>query len=96
MMSWRLTTLWGSCGRGRCNRKAHAFGVDDTACLFARGQIVFFVWVSLNEQKWVTLAERRSRMARKLNLLNTVMMGVCGIDNLWDSMRTVSIHSGFF
>jgi hypothetical protein len=32
------------------------------ACrVLARGQIVFFVWVSLSEQKWVILGERRSR-----------------------------------
>jgi hypothetical protein len=28
--------------------------------LFAQRQGVFFVWVSLSEQKWVILAERRS------------------------------------
>src|SRR6266567_3401621 len=39
----------------------HAFGVDDIALanILARGQIVFFVWVTLTEHKWVILAERR-------------------------------------
>jgi hypothetical protein len=38
----------------------HAFGVDDVACAFlALRQIVFFVWVILNEHKWVILGERR-------------------------------------
>ena len=50
----------------------HAFGADDgksprtpsawmisLAPFLALRQIVFFVWVSLSEQKWVILAERR-------------------------------------
>src|ERR1700738_4213541 len=28
----------------------------------AQGQIVFFVWVTLTEHKWVILAERRGRL----------------------------------
>jgi len=41
----------------------HAFGVDDIALanILARGQIVFFVWVTLTEHKWVILAERRGQ-----------------------------------
>jgi len=34
----------------------HACGVDDIAChLRCLRQILFFVWVSLNEQKWSLL-----------------------------------------
>jgi len=33
---------------------------DIVSPLLARGQIVFLVWVSLTEHKWVTLGERRS------------------------------------
>ena len=41
----------------------HAFGVDDVACAFlALRQIVFFVWVILNEHKWVILGECRGWM----------------------------------
>ena len=37
--------------------------MDDIACdLRCLRQILFFVWVSLNEQKWVTFGERRSRL----------------------------------
>jgi hypothetical protein len=34
--------------------------VDDIAALLAHGQIVFLVWVTFGEHKWVILAERRS------------------------------------
>ena len=37
-------------------REPHAFGVDDIACLQTSVQVVFPVWVTLSEQKWVTLA----------------------------------------
>jgi hypothetical protein len=38
-------------------------GVDDIAGdLRCRRQILFFVWVTLNEQKWVTFAERRGSL----------------------------------
>jgi len=45
--------------------------VDDNADpLFAPRQIVFqivfFVWATLNEQKWVTLAERRGYSRKAL------------------------------
>jgi len=33
--------------------KPHAFGVDDIGILVARGQILFLVWVTLNEHKLV-------------------------------------------
>ena len=29
-------------------------------------QILFFVWVTLNEQKWVTFGERRSRIGQRI------------------------------
>jgi hypothetical protein len=35
--------------------------VDDIAALLAHGQIVFLVWVTFGEHKWVILAERRSQ-----------------------------------
>ena len=41
-------------------RGLHAFGVDDNAAhTLALRQILFFVWVSFAEQKWVILGERR-------------------------------------
>ena len=51
----------------------HAFGVDDIALanILARGQIVFFVWVTLTEHKWVILAERRGKR------LQTAVSGLC-------------------
>jgi hypothetical protein len=39
-----------------CNCKAHAPGVDDIAVLFAHAQILFLVWVTFGEHKWVSLA----------------------------------------
>ena len=47
-------------------RKPHAFGVDDIVFLFARGQIVFLVWVTFGERKRSILAERRSRRVEAL------------------------------
>jgi hypothetical protein len=46
--------------------KAHAFDVDDVVSPFSPAgkilfQIVFSVWVTLSEHKWVILAERRGR-----------------------------------
>jgi len=42
-------------------RALHAFGVDDDVCQrFALRQILFWVWVTFDEHKWVILAERRS------------------------------------
>ena len=58
-------------------------GVDDNACLIVcplqiSFQIVFLVWVTLTEQKWLTLAERRGIVPRSITgrsighvLLNT-------------------------
>jgi putative transposase len=38
----------------------HAFGVDEIACpVLALRQILFFVWITLNEHKWVNSRERR-------------------------------------
>jgi L-rhamnose mutarotase len=48
----------------------HACGVDDIAChLRCLRQILFFAWVSLNEQKWVTFGERRSAEEWKNRIL---------------------------
>jgi hypothetical protein len=41
-------------------RSLHAFGVDDSAAhALALRQILFFVWVTFAEHKWVILGERR-------------------------------------
>ncbi len=61
--SWKLNALCAPSARMTKNTP-HAYGVDDTAGpLFAPRQIafqiVFLVWVSLNERKWVTFGERR-------------------------------------
>jgi len=51
-----VTRLW----RGGWKINPHAFGVDNIAgLLLALRQILFSAWVSLNEQKWSTLGERR-------------------------------------
>jgi hypothetical protein len=43
-------------------RSLHAFGVDDSAAhALALRQILFFVWVTFAEHKWVILGERRGR-----------------------------------
>ena len=40
----------------RRSQNARAFGVDEIACpVLALPQIVFFVWVTLDEHRWVIL-----------------------------------------
>ena len=53
----------------------HAFGVDDIALanILARGQIVFFVWVTLTEHKWVILAERRGLPGEIMEVLQNYL-----------------------
>src|ERR1035437_928690 len=49
--------------RGWGTKTLRAFGADDTAfSSLARGQGLFFAWVSLSEHKWVTSRERRGRL----------------------------------
>src|SRR6266852_4137036 len=49
--------------RGLWKTTPHACGVDDIASeILALRQIVFFVWVTLNEHKWVISRERRGRL----------------------------------
>jgi hypothetical protein len=49
-------------------RSLHAFGVDDSAPhALALRQILFFVWVTFAEHKWVILGERRGSMAARNN-----------------------------
>ena len=43
--------------------------MDDIVILFAHGQIVFLVWVTLSEHKWVSFAKRRSEDTRQYLLL---------------------------
>ena len=38
--------------------------VDDIAGTVLPTEILFFVWVTLNEQKWISFAERRGNSAR--------------------------------
>ena len=58
-----INALQAPLAQGRCpmmETQTARRGVDDiVGHLHCRRQILFFVWVTLNEQKWVTLAERR-------------------------------------
>jgi len=59
MPSHALNTLSASgADDGRANRTPSAW-MKLLASPLALGQIVFFVWVTLSEHKWVILAERR-------------------------------------
>jgi len=59
MPSHALSTLRASgADDGRANRTPSAWMIS-LASPLALGQIVFFVWVTLSEHKWVILAERR-------------------------------------
>jgi hypothetical protein len=51
---------WPMPDNGRSPRTPSAWMIS-LALSLAQRQGVFFVWVSLSEQKWVILAERRSR-----------------------------------
>jgi len=74
----RLFVLVGTGMSSRAMSTLHAFGADDgtpnrtpsawmisAACSLALRQIVFFVWVTLSEHKWVILAERRGPFANR-------------------------------
>jgi hypothetical protein len=51
-------------------------GVDDIAGqLRCPRQILFFLWVSLNERKWVTFGERRSGRVSSLNRMLVARQG---------------------
>ena len=56
----RDTRRWRNLVAQDQEREQHAFGVDETAPHLGRGQnpvqIVFSVWATLSEHKWVTLA----------------------------------------
>lgn len=56
MNSRRLTALCRPLCADDATANRTPFGVDDIAFLFAHGQIVFLVWVTLSERKWVSLA----------------------------------------
>src|SRR5437773_8622579 len=64
-MSFRKVSTLRASGAddGTANRTPSAWMISLAPSL-ARGQIVFFVWVTLTEHKWVILAERRGEVVR--------------------------------
>jgi len=86
----RLFVLVGTGMSSRAMSTLHAFGADDgtpnrtpsawmisAACSLALRQIVFFVWVTLSEHKWVILAERRGPGKLKITVTCPFIGSLC-------------------